>query len=145
METNLIFACGFGFSLPEPDDFITKIQARDGKPVHWYEIEAEMAQNRVDPEDVQNCLGIQEWIDPEILDCPLSGPLIILSQQPQILEHILPFTSPNQALGFHQLRKTIWEKSDGEFWLDLQIRWEINKFTARLFSLNKRMKSQYLI
>ena len=140
-ENTLIFAYGFGITTPFPDRFMKIIKERDGKPMHFYEIEAALAlDSNVKSEDLRSCLGIQYWEDPLSLKCPLSGPLILLTTDPLITNGILPFVAEGHCIQFHSLRAVIWTNSGGRYWLDLEIKWDVNKFIGILNVLNHRMQ-----
>ncbi len=141
METDLIFAFGFGNTTPDAGEYIEKIKNLNGKSIGWWELEAQMALiPRFNAEDKKDCLGIQEWEDPRILNCPLSGPLSILTKNKMITSEIFSLTSQGYVISFHSLRKAIWSNSGGESWLNLEIKWDINKFIGILSVLDSRMR-----
>lgn len=141
METGLIFAYGFGYKIPDCDDFIPLIKSRGSKGVNWSELETHLTwENGVNDEDRQNCLGIQQWIDPQKLMCPLSGPLILTTTSYLVHDSIYPFTKQGNAIQFYSLRQVIWQNSNNECWLDLQIKWDVNKFIGILSVLDRYMR-----
>lgn len=141
MESDLIFAYGFGFSTPDCDEFIPLIKARGAMGVNWYELEARLTiEDGVETKDRHSCLGVQSWVDPNRLKCPLSGPIVLTTSYFVVHESIYPYTNQGLAIQFHSLRHVVWQRSEGECWLDLQIKWDHNKFLGIISVLDKHMK-----
>lgn len=141
MESDLIFAYGFGYTVPNCDDFIELIKSEGHKGINWSTLETKLTiEDGVDPMDMRNCLGIQQWVDPQKLKCPLSGPVVLTTSYFVVLDSIYPSTRLGAAIQFYSLRQVVWQRSQGECWLDLQIKFDVDKFIGVLSILDRNMK-----
>lgn len=148
MESDWIFVYNQRPSLPAAEEIAEIIQCKDGKPVGWYEIEAILAENpEVNPKDCPLSMLIAHTHQLGLFDDnPLSGVIEFPESEPFLLEEIrilIPIIE--YALPFSMLRTEIWGNTDNLFWPELQIRWDIDRFIGRMFLLNHKMESIYLI
>ncbi len=147
MESDWIFVYNQLPTLPEADEIRVMIQARDGKPIGWFEIEALLAMTpSVNMRNAIDSLVIQSAKGSEALNAELSGPIEILDTAGTLEQRLLDLNlGDNFGVSFAEFRENVWTKTKSAFWPDFQIRWDINGFVGRMFLLNNRMKSVYLI
>lgn len=140
METNFIFAVGYGNNSPITKALITLIREAGPKGVGWWEIEAHHALRNANKLGSRLSLGLMSWVEPRLLNCQLSGSLVILTTSPLVHGQLDAYIQTGNAVGFVSLRQHVWEKSGGENWLDLQIKPEVDKFIGIISVLDRRMK-----
>ncbi len=147
MESEWIFVYNRLPSLPDAEEVKQIIQSRDGKPVGWYEIEAMfLCTPGVRACNALDSMVIQSSNNFELLNASLSGPIEIFGQDDFLTKIIKALTIGGEfGVSHSELRENISAITDKQFWPELQIRWDINRFIGRMFLLNHKMESVYLV
>lgn len=142
-KNNLIFTCGFGFNTNLPSRIMDQVKQLDRKPLSWFEVETAMALDKtIKPESIPNCLNFHQWTDPSLPEYPFSGAVEIVIPNSHVILAISEQFEKNDDVSLTTLRKDIWNLKDmeGRYWLDFEIRWEINRFVGRISALGRDMQ-----
>ncbi len=139
MATNYIFAFGAKNNTSLSQHIVGLIRKAGPAGLGWWEIEANVALENKNQLGSRLALGLLTWVEPSILNCRLSGPLIPAANT-LVDKNLRVGTANHNAVGFATLRKQVWLESNGENWLHLQIKPEINNFIAVMSVLDRRMK-----
>ncbi|QQS22813.1 hypothetical protein IPM19_04280 [bacterium] len=141
MDTRFIFAYGYGDNTPQSIKTVELIKKAGPKGIGWWEIEAELALQNKSKIGARPSLGIMPWAEPSRVGSRLSGVLIPLTTNRLVMENLEMIESEGHAIGFTTLRKEVWDESNGECWLDLQIKPDGNQLIGILSLLDKKMKA----